>query len=97
MTTFQSRLGPVKWIEPYTDIVLQELPKKGIKKIVVASPSFTADCLETLEEINLRYRQLFLENGGEEFHYVPCLNSADTFVEAIQEIVHPHIPFAKSL
>ena len=97
MTTFQSRLGPVKWIEPYTDIVLQELPKKGIKKIVVASPSFTADCLETLEEINLRYRQLFLENGGEEFHYVPCLNSAYTFVEAIQEIVHPHIPFAKSL
>ena len=97
MTTFQSRLGPVKWIEPYTDVVLKGLAQKGIKRIVAASPSFTADCLETLEEINIRYRELFLQHGGEEFHYVPCLNSNDTFVQAIQEIVAPHIPLPKSL
>ena len=97
MTTFQSRLGPVKWIEPYTDIILPTLPMKGIKKIVVLSPSFTADCLETLEEINMRYRELFLHAGGEEFHYVPCLNSDASFVHAITEIVHPHIPLANSL
>jgi len=83
VTAFQSRLGRTKWVEPYTDIVLAELPKKGIKNLVVASPSFTADCLETLEEIQLRYRELFLEAGGERFTYVPCLNSRDDFAAAV--------------
>ena len=83
VTAFQSRLGRTKWIEPYTDILLEEFPKKGVKSLVVASPSFTADCLETLEEIQLRYRELFLEAGGESFTYVPCLNSRDDFADAI--------------
>jgi ferrochelatase len=83
ITAFQSRLGRTKWIEPYTDILLQEMPKKGIKRLVVASPSFTADCLETLEEIQLRYKELFLESGGESFTYVRCLNSSDDFAHAI--------------
>ncbi len=87
MTTFQSRLGPVKWIEPYTDVVLPQLVKQGKKRILVASPSFTADCLETLEEIKLRYSELFLESGGKEFEYVPCLNSSDSFVSALVEII----------
>ncbi|MBU6153373.1 MAG: ferrochelatase [Bdellovibrionales bacterium] len=87
ITAFQSRLGRTKWIEPYTDILLEELPKKGVKKLVVASPSFTADCLETLEEIQLRYRELFLDAGGESFVYVPCLNSRDDFADAIAEWV----------
>jgi ferrochelatase len=83
ITAFQSRLGRTKWIEPYTDILLEELPEKGVKNLVVASPSFTADCLETLEEIQIRYRELFLDAGGERFTYVPCLNSRDDFADAI--------------
>ncbi len=89
MTTFQSRLGRTKWIEPYTDVVLEDLPKRGIKNLVVASPSFTADCLETLEEIQIRYRELFLESGGERFTYVPCLNSRDDFADFLAELVLP--------
>jgi len=83
MVGFQSRLGRTKWIEPYTDLMLPELPKKGIKRILVTAPSFTADCLETLEEIAIRYRELFLNAGGEMFEYVPCVNSNDDFVDAI--------------
>ena len=89
ITTFQSRLGPIRWIGPHTDQEMMELPKKGIKRIIVVSPSFTADCLETLEEIQIRYRDLFLKSGGEEFRYVPCLNSSDTFVESIRTIISP--------
>jgi len=85
-TTFQSRLGPTEWIRPFTDHVLKELPAQGIKRIVVASPSFTADCLETLEEIDIRYRELFLKSGGEAFEYAPCPNSSDRFVDTVVKI-----------
>lgn len=87
ITSFQSRLGPVQWIKPYTDHVLKDLPKRGHKRILAVSPSFTADCLETLEEIQMRYCADFLEAGGEEFRYVPCVNSSDAFVDSIQEII----------
>jgi ferrochelatase len=90
ITTFQSRLGPVQWIKPYTDLVLKDLPKKGIKRILAVSPSFTADCLETLEEIQMRYQEDFLEAGGDEFRYVPCVNSSDAFVNAIGDIIQSH-------
>ncbi len=90
-SSFQSRLGPVKWIRPFTDFVLRDFPKHGVKKIVVASPAFSADCLETLEEIKLRYDELFRQNGGTEFHYVPCLNSSDAFVNSIGKILEPHL------
>jgi ferrochelatase len=93
-STFQSRLGPTEWVKPFTDLVLKTLPAQGIKRIVVASPSFTADCLETLEEIQLRYRELFLSNGGESFEYAPCVNSNDLFVSAILKIASDHIPLA---
>ena len=89
VTSFQSRLGPIQWIKPYTDHILKALPKQGHKRILAVSPSFTADCLETLEEIQMRYSEDFLEAGGEEFRYVPCVNSSDAFVEAIQEIIRP--------
>lgn len=89
-STFQSRLGPVKWIKPFTDHVIQVLPKQGKKRIVVASPAFSADCLETLEEIKLRYAETFIESGGTEFHYVPCLNSSDSFVNSIESILKPY-------
>ncbi len=65
--SFQSRLGRTPWIEPYTDLVLPELIKKGIKNIAVVCPSFVADCLETLEEIDMRAREQWQQLGGEEF------------------------------
>jgi ferrochelatase len=89
ITSFQSRLGPMQWIQPQTDQELMEFPKRGYKRIIAVSPSFTADCLETLEEIQIRYRDLFLKSGGEEFRYVPCVNSSDSFVDAICSIIEP--------
>jgi len=87
ITSFQSRLGPVQWIRPYTDHVLKELPQQGHKRILAVSPSFSADCLETLEEIQMRYNKDFIDAGGTEFRYVPCVNSSELFVESIQEII----------
>ncbi|MBL8022400.1 MAG: ferrochelatase [Leptospirales bacterium] len=72
---FQSRLGRTPWIRPYSDERFRALPGEGVKNLVVICPSFTADCLETLEEIDIRAREDFLRAGGESFHYVPCLNS----------------------
>jgi ferrochelatase len=75
--TFQSRLAGDKWLEPYTDIVINDYPKNGVKKIAVVTPAFVTDCLETLEEIAMRAKEEFLENGGEEFLFVPCMNDED--------------------
>ncbi len=80
---FQSRLGRTPWIKPYTDLLLPELIKSDVKKIAVVCPSFVVDCLETLEEVNIRLREQWLELGGEEFVFVPCLNANPTWVKAI--------------
>lgn len=84
--TFQSRLGRSPWIRPYTDLRLVELAKSGVERIAVLSPSFVADCLETLEEIGIRARQDFVANGGKELRLIPSLNSEDAWVRAILEI-----------
>jgi ferrochelatase len=81
MITFQSRLGREPWLHPYTDKVLEQLPKDGNKKVKVICPSFTADCLETLEEIAMQGRDSFLEAGGEEYEQIPCLNESPAFIE----------------
>ncbi len=73
--TFQSRFGPKKWLTPYTDKTLEQLAKDGVKNISVITPGFAADCLETLEEIDMEARETFLEAGGENFSMVPCLNA----------------------
>lgn len=73
-TTFQSRLGPVPWIQPFTDEYISELYARGIKRLLVVSPSFVADCLETLEELQIRLREDWLKLGGEELKLVPSLN-----------------------
>ncbi|MDB5280942.1 MAG: ferrochelatase [Bacteroidota bacterium] len=78
--SFQSRLGS-GWIEPFTDKILEELPAKGIKKLVVICPAFVADCLETLEEIHERGKETFLKAGGEKFVAVPCLNTQPQWIE----------------
>ncbi len=74
-TTFQSRLGRTPWIQPFTDQFYRDLPSRGIKNIAVICPSFVSDCLETLEEVAMRGRDEFIQNGGESLDLIPCLNS----------------------
>ena len=85
--TFQSRLTN-NWLEPFSDDVLKSLPAKGIKKVLVFSPAFTADCLETVIEIGDEYKELFLEAGGQTLDYVPSLNFSDAWVRAIIDITN---------
>lgn len=79
--TFQSRLAGDKWLEPYTDIEINKMPGKGIRKLAVVTPAFVADCLETLEEIAMRANEDFKANGGEDFLAIPCLNENDDWVK----------------
>jgi ferrochelatase len=80
---FQSRVGRAKWIEPYTDRVLAELPQRGIRRIAVMCPAFVADNLETLEEIGIEGRETFLEAGGERYKLIPCLNARPGWVDVL--------------
>jgi protoporphyrin/coproporphyrin ferrochelatase len=84
---YQSRFGSVVWLQPYTEDTLKELAKRGLRKLTVVSPSFAVDCLETLEEVAIEYRDKFLELGGEELTLVPCLNDDDRHAEALADIV----------
>ena len=84
---FQSRVGPKDWLQPYTDHVLVDLPRRGIKRIDVLCPGFSVDCLETLEEVAMGYRDLFLESGGESYNYIPCLNADSRHVEMLTRFV----------
>lgn len=84
-STFQSRLAGDKWLEPYTDVEIDNMPAKGIKKIAVVTPAFVTDCLETLEEIAMRADEDFKENGGEEFLAIPCLNDDDAWCEVVAD------------
>lgn len=86
-TTFQSRFGPEEWLQPYTDETVEELAQKGIKRIAIISPAFVSDCIETLEELNEELREDFLEHGGEEFTYIPCLNDDDAHIEFLAQLV----------
>ncbi len=85
--SFQSRLGRTPWIQPYTDKVLVELAERGIRKLAVFSPAFVADCLETLEEIEIRARQDFCAAGGEELRLVPSLNASPAWVQGLSEML----------
>jgi ferrochelatase len=76
-TTFQSRFGPQEWLQPYTDKTLEILPKEGKKNILLISPGFSSDCVETLEEILIQGKESFINSGGENFDMVPCLNDND--------------------
>jgi ferrochelatase len=87
-TSFQSRLGKTPWIKPYTDEILTDLAARGIKNISIVCPSFTADCLETLEEIGIRARQDWIAKGGNSLLLIPCLNTDPAWVDAIVDIVN---------
>lgn len=86
VVSFQSRLGKDKWMEPYTDETLDALPKKGVKNLAIVCPAFVSDCLETLEEISVEGRDEFLHAGGENFHYIPCLNDEDRWIEVVKTL-----------
>ncbi len=85
--SFQSRLGSDKWLQPYTAERFKNFPAEGVKKLVVVSPAFVADCLETIEELDDEGKELFLKNGGVEFRRVPCLNVSDLWVDTILRLV----------
>ena len=85
--SFQSRLGRDPWLKPYTDAEFQRLPQCGVKKLLVMCPAFVADCLETLEEIAMRGRDIFIESGGESLTLVPCLNEHPRWLDALEKIV----------
>ena len=86
-TVFQSRFGRAEWLQPYTDVTIAELAKSGVKRIAVMMPGFSADCLETLEEIAIRAAETFHENGGEEFAAIPCLNDGPESVAMLESLV----------
>ena len=86
-TCFQSQFGKDEWIGPSFEGLLVELPKRGIRTVAVACPSFVADCLETLEEIGIRGREEFKEAGGEELTLIPCLNSDPLWIKAAASLI----------
>jgi len=88
--TFQSRLGRVPWLQPYTDRMIEELGKAGIKRLAVVCPAFVADCLETLEEIGLRGRATFLAAGGEFLALIRSLNAHDAWADTVAELARRH-------
>ncbi|MDA9628939.1 ferrochelatase [Pelagibacteraceae bacterium] len=87
ITTFQSRFGREEWLQPYTSETLKELPGKGIKDIHIISPGFSADCLETLEELEEENREYFIESGGEKYKYIPCLNDNKEHLDFISYLI----------
>ncbi len=87
IVTFQSRFGRAKWLEPATDTTLEALPARGIRRIAIVAPGFSADCLETLEELSIRGRESFLQSGGSDFAYLPCLNDSATGMELLRQII----------
>ncbi|WP_332712065.1 ferrochelatase [Pelagibacterium mangrovi] len=87
MVTFQSRFGPTEWLQPYTDETLKSLPEKGIKKVAILAPAFSADCIETLEEIAITGEEEFTHAGGERYAYIPCLNDTPDGIAMIETIV----------
>ena len=87
ITAFQSRFGPSEWLKPYTSETMKSLPKEGIKSVQVVSPGFGVDNLETLQEIDIENKEYFEDAGGENFHYIPCLNDDDDHVEFLISLI----------
>lgn len=90
-TTFQSRFGPKAWLQPYTDKTLEAMPEEGVKKVAVMMPGFSADCLETLEEIAIEAEETFMEHGGEKFTAVPCLNDDPAHLNLLADLARERL------
>jgi ferrochelatase len=91
IATFQSRFGKAEWLKPYTAPTLEKLAKEGCQRVDVFCPGFPADCLETLEEIAMEARESFLERGGKDYRYIPCLNSSPKWIEALSDIAYTNL------
>ncbi len=91
LTTFQSRFGKAEWLQPYTDMTLKSLPQQGVKSVQVVCPGFSADCLETIEEIGVENRGYFIEAGGERYEYIEALNSDAAHLDALQSLIEQHL------
>ena len=91
LVTFQSRFGPEPWLQPYTDKTIIELAKSGKKRIAVIAPGFISDCLETLEELNVEAKELFIEHGGESFQYIPCLNDNKFSIKFLNNLIKQNL------
>lgn len=87
LLTFQSRFGFDQWLQPYTDKTIEALAKGGVRRIAVITPGFSADCLETLEEIAQENAEIFMHHGGEKFSFIPCLNDSDAGMDVIRRLV----------
>lgn len=87
LTTFQSRFGYAEWLQPYTDKTLEDLAKSGTKNVAIVSPAFSADCLETLEELAVENREIFMRSGGSEYRYIPALNDRKDHIDAIIDLI----------
>ena len=90
-TTFQSRFGPEKWLQPYTDKMLEKLPSQGKKNILMICPGFSSDCVETLEEIGIQGKETFLNSGGINFDVISCLNDNEDHIHMMEKIVKNYI------
>ncbi|WP_298260353.1 ferrochelatase [Bradyrhizobium sp.] len=87
LLTFQSRFGFDQWLQPYTDRTMKKLAKDGVRRVAVLTPGFSADCLETLEEIAQENAEIFRHNGGEQFSFIPCLNDSEGGMDVIRKLV----------
>lgn len=88
---FQSRFGKAKWLTPYTAVTLEQLGKEHTQRVDVICPGFVSDCLETLEEIAIEAKNTFIQAGGKEFHYIPCLNERSDWIQALADITCSHL------
>ena len=91
IVTFQSRFGKAEWLKPYTAPTIEKLAKEGCQRVDIFCPGFPADCLETLEEIAMEAREIFLEHGGKDYRYIPCLNSNPKWIDALRDIAYEHL------
>jgi ferrochelatase len=91
LITFQSRFGKAEWLQPYTQATLEKLGREGTGRVDAICPGFVADCLETLEEIAMECKESFLESGGKEFHYIPCVNERPDWMNALRDLVTTHL------
>jgi ferrochelatase len=88
---FQSRFGRAEWLKPYAQDTIEALPGEGVKKLVMIAPGFSADCVETLEEVGIGLKETFLERGGEKFSLVPCLNDSPESITMIESIARQEL------
>ena len=87
ISSFQSRFGKAKWLQPYTEDTLKALPAQGVKRVAIICPGFSSDCLETIEEIEVENKEYFMEAGGETYDYIPCLNDNEDHIKMMLELV----------